>query len=109
VHQTGLRKDATEQAGMGSVPIASAAAEIVLLRDTPAAGVVAGLLVAFLALLVRAAVVLPWRAVEFLEEMTRLGLLRRAGSGHLFPHRLVMEYFAALPADDVLAPAPATG
>jgi len=38
---------------------------------------------------------LPWRAVEFLDEMTRLGLLRRAGSGYLFPHRLLMEHFAA--------------
>ena len=37
---------------------------------------------------------LPWRLVDFLEEMTRLGLLRRAGSGHLFPHRLLMEHFA---------------
>ena len=42
---------------------------------------------------------LPWRAVDFLEQMTRLGLLRRAGSGHLFPHRLLMEHFAARPAE----------
>ena len=42
---------------------------------------------------------LPWRAVGFLEEMTRLGLLRRAGSGHLFPHRLLMDHFAARPAE----------
>ena len=41
---------------------------------------------------------LPWRAVELLEEATRLGLLRRAGSGHLFPHRLLMEHLAELPA-----------
>jgi hypothetical protein len=40
--------------------------------------------------------VLPWRAVPFLEGMTRLGLLRRAGSGYLFPHRLLMEHFAAM-------------
>jgi hypothetical protein len=39
---------------------------------------------------------LPWRAVGLLEEMTRLGLLRRAGSSYLFPHRLLMEHFAAL-------------
>jgi hypothetical protein len=48
-----------------------------------------------LRMLLRREGTLPWRAVEFLEEMTRLGLLRRAGSGYLFPHRLFMEHFAA--------------
>jgi hypothetical protein len=50
-----------------------------------------------LRLLLRREGALSWRAVEFLEEMTRLGLMRRAGSGYLFPHRLLMEHFAALP------------
>lgn len=39
---------------------------------------------------------LPFRANTVLEQATERILLRRAGSGYLFIHRLVLEYFAAL-------------
>lgn len=41
--------------------------------------------------------VLPWKLTELLEQAVSLTLLRRAGSGYLFPHRVFLEFFAAQP------------
>jgi hypothetical protein len=41
----------------------------------------------------------PLRYVRFLEEATEQLLLRRVGSGYLFTHRLLLEYFAEPDAD----------
>ncbi|MGH8899521.1 MAG: hypothetical protein ACRDZ4_21475 [Egibacteraceae bacterium] len=38
----------------------------------------------------------PLRYVRFLDEATARLFLRRAGSGYLFVHRLLLEHFAAL-------------
>jgi hypothetical protein len=39
---------------------------------------------------------LPWRLVEFLDDMAEHILLRKVGGGYIFIHRMVMEYFAGL-------------
>lgn len=39
---------------------------------------------------------MPFRYVRFLDEATERLLLRKAGSGYVFIHRLVQEYFASL-------------
>ena len=38
----------------------------------------------------------PWKAVPFLNNATARVLLRRVGSGYIFTHRLLMDYFADL-------------
>lgn len=38
--------------------------------------------------------VFPWKAVAFLEDATTRVLLRRAGGGYIFAHRLLLDYFA---------------
>jgi len=39
----------------------------------------------------------PWRAVDFLDRGVSLVFLRRVGGGYAFIHRMLLEYFAALP------------
>ena len=38
--------------------------------------------------------IFPWKAVPFLEDATVRVLLRRAGGGYSFTHRLLLDYFA---------------
>ena len=40
---------------------------------------------------------LPWQYVRFLDYATERILLRKVGGGYMFAHRLLLEYFAALP------------
>jgi hypothetical protein len=40
--------------------------------------------------------VLPWRYASFLDHCVERVLLQRVGSGYIFIHRLLLEYFAAL-------------
>ena len=49
----------------------------------------------------------PKDYVAFLDFCAERILLRRVGGGYLFIHRMLLEYFAALPADQVNAPATA--
>jgi hypothetical protein len=44
----------------------------------------------------------PWRFVQFLDDATSRLFLRRSGSAHLFVHRLLLEYFAQLEAEQSL-------
>jgi energy-coupling factor transporter ATP-binding protein EcfA2 len=39
---------------------------------------------------------IPWQYIRFLDEATRRLLLRKVGSGYVFIHRLVQDYFASL-------------
>ncbi|GCE12509.1 hypothetical protein [Tengunoibacter tsumagoiensis] len=40
--------------------------------------------------------VLPWKGVSFLDYAAECSLLRKAGGGYIFFHRLLLEYFAQL-------------
>ena len=43
---------------------------------------------------------LPWKLVPFLDYCTDLIFLRRVGGGYIFVHRLLMEHFAAMSAQE---------
>ena len=37
---------------------------------------------------------IPWNYARFLDYCAQIGLLRKVGSGYLFAHRMLLEYFA---------------
>ncbi len=43
---------------------------------------------------------MPWDYVRFLDYATDRIFLRRVGGGYIFVHRLLLEHFAALGADE---------
>ncbi len=43
---------------------------------------------------------MPWNLPRFLDAAADAGLLRRVGSGYMFMHALVLDYFAGLAGAD---------
>jgi hypothetical protein len=43
---------------------------------------------------------IPWNYARFLDYAAEIGLLRKVGGGYIFAHRYLLDYFAALEADD---------
>ncbi len=41
---------------------------------------------------------MPWRYARFLDYAAERLFLRKVGGGYIFVHRLLLEYFASLPA-----------
>jgi serine/threonine protein kinase len=66
-------------------------------------GLIAGLLMGGLSwtqhvtlrFLLQRADAIPWNCTRFLDDATEHILLRKAGGGYLFPHRLLLDYFAS--------------
>jgi DNA polymerase III delta prime subunit len=73
---------------------------VVGLAIAPVAGLVYGGLACLLHIALRVLLAskgyAPWRYVRFLNSAAELLLLRRAGSAHLFTHRMLLEYLADL-------------
>jgi hypothetical protein len=40
---------------------------------------------------------MPFNFIKFLDECARLILLKKVGGGHIFIHRMLLDYFAELP------------